>query len=188
MIKWTDFLKNPKNKSRNSIKRSVLLIAGVFVPLTVYPLTLSDYINTSTVESSNSQFEANTTNNESSIQIIPNAEIIVVKQVINDDGGDATLSDFSVATSAGPLTFDAGVAVGTTTTYTSETLYVPPGTYSLTEVDFAGYSEGSWSCTVGTLDNDAFDAGSISLAFGQQTTCTIINDDIAPNYRCNCRD
>lgn len=161
-------------------KRIVLLIAGVSIPITAWSLGLSDYLNTSTVTSSSSQFESDTTNNTDTVQITPNAELIVVKQVINDDGGNGGLNDFAVSSSAGTLTFDAGVVGGTTTTYTSDTLYVPPGTYTLAEIDFDGYTEGTWDCTVGTVGSTAFDSGSVTLAFGEQTVCTIINDDIAP--------
>jgi len=157
-----------------------LLAIGISVPLTAWSLTLTDYLNQSTVVSSSSQFETNTANNTDTVQIIPNAELVVVKQVVNDDGGDATLADFVVSSDAGPLSFDAGVVTGNTTTFTADTIYVPPGTYSLTELDIDGYTEGSWSCSVGTVGNSAFDAGSVSLAFGEQTVCTIINDDIAP--------
>ncbi len=157
-----------------------VLLLGVFVPLTAWSLTLSDYFNESTVVSSSDQFEPDTDNNVDGVQITPNAELVVVKQIINDNGGAATLADFTVATDAGTLVFDAGVVAGTTTTFTAETLYIPPGSYSLTELDIDGYTEGSWSCTVGTVDDAAFDSGQVTLAFGEQTVCTIINDDIAP--------
>lgn len=160
--------------------RIAILVLGVSIPLTAWSLGLSDYLNTSTVTSSSQQFETNTSNNTDTVQIIPNAELIVVKQVVNDDGGDGSLNDFSVATSAGTLNFDAGVTVGATTTFTSDTIYVPPGTYTLSESDFDGYTEGAWDCTVGTVGSSAFDSGSVTLAFGEQTVCTIINDDIAP--------
>jgi len=166
---------------RSSIrKRLAILAIGVSIPLTAWSLGLSDYLNTSEVISSSSQFESDTTNNTDTVQIIPNAELVIVKEVVNDDGGSGGLSDFAVASSAGTLVFDGGVAAGTTTTYTADTLYVPPGTYSLTELDFDGYTEGAWSCTVGTVGSPAFDAGSVTLAFGEQTVCTIVNDDIAP--------
>ncbi len=157
-----------------------LLLVGLSVPLTAWSLGLSDYLNQSTVTASSSQFETNISNNTSTVQITPNAELIVVKQVVNDHGGVASLADFAVTSSAGTLNFDAGVAAGATTTFTSDTLYVPPGTYTLTELDFDGYAEGSWSCTVGTVGSDTFDSGSVTLAFGEQTVCTIINDDIEP--------
>jgi len=160
--------------------RVALVLMGVSIPLTAWSLGLSDYLNQSTVTSSSSQFETNTSNNTDTVQIIPNAELVVVKQVINDDGGVGSLNDFVVASDAGTLNFDAGVVAGTTTTFTADTIYVPPGTYSLTEIDFAGYTEGAWSCTVGTVGNSAFDSGSVTLAFGEQTVCTIVNDDIAP--------
>jgi len=164
----------------NKRSRVGLLLLGLSVPLTAWSLGLSDYLNESTVTASSSQFETNTSNNTSTVQITPNAELIVVKQVINDHGGVASLTDFSVASSAGTLNFDAGVTAGSTTTFTSDTVYVPPGTYTLTELDFAGYTEGSWSCTVGTVGSDTFDSGAVTLAFGEQTVCTIINDDIEP--------
>lgn len=172
----------PKRKlfGSASTRRFALLAVGVSIPLTAWSLSLSDYLNTSEVISSSSQFESDTTNNTDTVQIIPNAEIVVVKQVINDDGGASGLNDFAVASSAGTLNFDTGVAAGATTTYTADTLYVPPGTYTLTELDFDGYTEGAWSCSVGTVGSSAFDAGSVTLAFGEQTVCTIVNDDIAP--------
>ena len=160
--------------------QATILLVGVSIPLTAWSLTLSDYLNQSTVVSSSSQFEANTTNNVSDVQITPNAEIIIVKEIVNDNGGDGVLADFSIATSAGALSFDAGVASGTTTTYTSETLFVPPGVYTLSEADVNGYTEGTWSCSVGTMGSDTFDTGSVTLAFGEQTVCTIVNNDIAP--------
>jgi len=88
--------------SRTSFKlRATVLLVGVSIPLTAWSLTLSDYLNQSTVVASSSQFEANTVDNVSTVQIIPNAEIILVKDVINDDGGDGVLADFTVETSAG---------------------------------------------------------------------------------------
>jgi len=160
--------------------RPALLLLTV-VPLVAYPLVLSDYLNQSTVTASSDQFETNLDNNDSEVQIIPNAELVIVKQVINDNGGDLVLGDFGLTTNAPTLpVFDSGVVAGSTTTYTSETIYVPPGTYTLEENDVAGYTEGAWSCTVGTVGSAAFDAGEVTLAFGEQTVCTIVNDDIEP--------
>jgi len=73
--------------------RAALFAVGVTIPLTAWSLSLSDYLNQSTVVSSNSQFEVDTSNNMDSVQIIPNAELIIVKSVINDDGGEGVLSD-----------------------------------------------------------------------------------------------
>ncbi len=176
-------LKNSTVKRRDATAINIklaLLIAAFAIPVTAWSLTLTDYLNQSTVVASSSQFESNTSNNTDSVQITPNAELVVVKQVVNDNGGDALLADFAVATDAGALNFDGGVPSGTSTIFTSDTLYIPPGTYSLTELDIDGYTEGSWSCTVGTVNSDTFDAGSVTLAFGEQTVCSIVNDDIAP--------
>lgn len=157
-----------------------LLLLITAIPLVGFPLALSDYLNQSSVSSSGDQFETVLGNNEDEVQIILNAELVVVKQVVNDDGGNLVLGDFNVASDAGTLAFDTGTTSGTTTTYTSKTLYVPPGTYSLTETDVPGYTEGAWSCTTGTLGSSTFNAGNVTLAFGEQTVCTIINDDISP--------
>ncbi len=176
-------VKRTKKNSFFRYKRPILLVAAVLIPLSAYPLTLSDYLNQATVTASSSQFEVNLANNADDIQITPNAEIIIVTEILNDNGGLAVLSDFGVATNAGSLSFDAGVVTGSTTTYTSDTIYVPPGTYSLTENDFDGYTEGSWSCTVGTVGDPTFDSGSVTLAFGEQTVCTIANNDNAPTLQ-----
>jgi len=173
-----NFLKRESTRPKSYLRFPLLLLAAL--PLAAYPLSLSDYLNQSTVTSSGDQFETVLTNNDSEVQIIPNAELIVVKQVTNDNGGDLVLGDFNVSSDAGVLTFDAGTTVGSTTTYTSTTLYLPPGTYSLVEDDVDGYTEGTWSCTEGLLNNAAFDSGELTLAFGEQTVCTIINDDVAP--------
>lgn len=159
--------------------RLAVLFGALSIPLTAWS-SLNDYLNQSTVVASPSQFEANLTNNTSTVQIIPNAEIIIVKDVINDDGGEGVLADFGITSNAGALSFDAGVTTGNTTTYTSDTVYVPPGVYTLSELDVDGYSEGTWSCTVGTMGSSSFDTASVTLAFGEQTVCSIVNDDQAP--------
>ena len=108
------------------------------------------------------------------------AALQLVKEVVNDNGGTATVTDFNLATSAGsPLTFTTGTPVGDTTPYTSNQLIVPIGTYTLVEDDFLGYAEGAWSCNGGSSVVTTFDAGSITLASGEEVICTITNDDIA---------
>jgi len=114
-------------------------------------------------------------------QVAPNAEIVLVKQVVNDDGGNLSLPDFNITTDAGSLVFDAGTTAGNTTTYTSQTIYVPAGTYTLSEISVDGYSEGLWSCDAGILSKNAHDDGEILLGIGEVAVCTIINDDIAPS-------
>ncbi|MBX2837276.1 MAG: DUF11 domain-containing protein [Gammaproteobacteria bacterium] len=150
------------------------------VPIIGYALVLGDYENTATVTAGASQYETITTNNTSTVQITPNAELVIVANISNDDGGDAVVGDFTITTNAGSLSFTAGTTVAGVTPFTSSTLYVPPGTYSLVESDVAGYTEGSWSCSVGTVNDTTYNSGEVELTFGQQTVCTITNDDIAP--------
>jgi len=104
-------------------------------------------------------------------------KLTIIKQVVNDDGGTATVTNFGITTSGGPLTFDSGVGSGATKTFTANTLSVVPGTYTLIENDVAGYSEGSWSCDEGTLVNSTFDNGSLTLADTEEAVCTIVNND-----------
>ncbi len=109
---------------------------------------------------------------------LANGKLTIIKKVNNDNGGTATVSDFTVATSAGALSFDGGVGTDPVV-YTADTLTVTANTeYSLSEDDVAGYTEGSWSCSNG--DGGAFDAGTVTLASGASVTCEITNDDIAP--------
>lgn len=105
--------------------------------------------------------------------------LIVRKLVTNDNGGTATVTSFGLATSAGALSFGAPSGTAPTLTYTSNTLTVDAGTYSLTENDVANYVEGSWSCngTGVTMGGTAFNAGSVTLANGAVATCAITNND-----------
>lgn len=112
--------------------------------------------------------------------------LTLVKRVVNDNGGTATVTNFSLTTNAGSPTFGAGTADGTNTLkYTSNALAVNAGTYSLVESDVAGYTEGTWSCDAGTLNNGAFGAGSISVPLATNVTCTITNNDVAPSLTLN---
>ncbi|OGG35190.1 hypothetical protein A2363_03910 [Candidatus Gottesmanbacteria bacterium RIFOXYB1_FULL_47_11] len=104
--------------------------------------------------------------------------LTVVKNVVNDNGGTATVSDFGIALNASPLTFDSGTVIGTTTTYTATPGVSANTGYLLTETDLAAYSEGIWSC----IDNNTQQTLTqpLSLNEGQDVTCTITNNDIAP--------
>ena len=106
-------------------------------------------------------------------------KLTLVKRVVNDNGGTKTVSDFTLGTNAGSLTFDGGAADGTNITkYTSNQLTVVPGTYTLTEANVTGYDEGTWSCTgvAGTVV-PTYNAGSVVLAAGEVAVCTITNND-----------
>jgi hypothetical protein len=105
---------------------------------------------------------------------VPPASLTVVKTVSNDDGGTATVDDFDITTDAGTLTFtsDGG---SPTTVYTSDTIEVDAGTYSISETDVAGYAEGTWTCDNG--DTGPFDGVDVTLEVGDDVTCSITNDD-----------
>ena len=103
--------------------------------------------------------------------------LTIVKKVVNDNGGTATVSAFGVNTTAGSLTFDSGVPNGTTTTYTSQKITVVTGAYTLKENDVYGYTEGTWSCTNGTANPTTYNDGSVYVGKDKDVVCTIINDD-----------
>ena len=104
----------------------------------------------------------------------------IVKRVVNDNGGTATVTAFGVNTSAGALNFGAAVEGPTNTfTYTSQALTVNAGSYTLRENDIAGYAEGTWSCTGATANPTSISAGAVVVPNGGTVVCTITNDDQA---------
>lgn len=93
----------------------------------------------------------------------PPTELTVIKHVINDDGRTKTASDFTInvtGTNPSPTSF-AGSENGTVVT-----LYA--GSYSVSEVADSDYSV-SYSPDCSSTISD-----------GENKTCTITNDDIAP--------
>ena len=104
------------------------------------------------------------------------AKLTLNKVVVNDNGGTATVADFTlVATSSvggvdvisGPDPA-AGSPVGISAT-------VPvTDTYVLSESGPDGYTASAWSCSAGTLAGDT-----LTLAAGDNANCTITNDDVA---------
>lgn len=103
--------------------------------------------------------------------------LTLAKRVVNDDGGSKVVGDFGLSTTAGALAFGAGVADGASTLrYTSDTLSVSAGTYSLHENTVAGYTDGTWSCTKGLVSGNA-QTGSVTLAAADSVTCIITNND-----------
>lgn len=98
------------------------------------------------------------------------AHLVVIKHVITDNGGTATVSEFAMTindvTATGGNTF-AGSESGTNKTLTTV------GLYNVTESGPSGYGASySTDCT-----------GTITL--GETKTCTVTNDDIAPSLTLN---
>lgn len=90
-------------------------------------------------------------------------KLTVIKHVINDDGGTAVVSDF-------PLFVDVtGVVSGATNGFDA-------GFYTVSETQKAGYAASEWS-------GDCLADGTITLSVGDDKTCEITNDDIAPTLK-----
>jgi hypothetical protein len=89
--------------------------------------------------------------------------LTVVKNVINDNGGVLSVSDF-------PLFINnAQVVSGVSTALNA-------GSYTVSETSQPGYAAGTWG-------GDCAADGSIDLAIGDNKTCTITNDDIPPELK-----
>ena len=96
------------------------------------------------------------------------ATLTLVKDVVNDDGGTAVETDWTL-TADGPTT---GVT-GATGSDAVTAVPVDSGTYDLSESGPVGYAPGVWDCDAGTLT-----VASLVLTPGVDATCTIVNDDI----------
>ena len=88
------------------------------------------------------------------------------KIVTNDNGGSATVADFTL-TADGATTNDIS---GTSPVDSTGSLKAD--TFALSETNVSGYTASAWSC-VGGSQNGA----NITLALGEEATCTITNDD-----------
>jgi len=117
-------------------------------------------------------FEGDTTRNHTTEEIyywaFSGAEITLVKNLINDEDGTATVADFEL-TATGPNTIS-----GTTGQASVTKKIVEPGTYLVSETTLPGYSAGDWVCTGATTASGS----KIALVGGDSATCTITNDDI----------
>jgi hypothetical protein len=92
--------------------------------------------------------------------------VTVVKDVVNDNGGTKTFADFHYSINGGP----AQSFTATTSPDGSATLNLPTGvpvTITEPEANTMGYTTSYSNCVITPVNN-------------QQQTCTITNDDIAP--------
>lgn len=98
------------------------------------------------------------------------ATLHIIKQVVNDNGGAATPTSFNLYVKSAGLNVLGSPAVGTTTPGTSYSLEA--GTYVVSEDANASYSQSfSGDCDVN---------GNVTLLAGDDKTCTVTNNDIAP--------
>ncbi len=95
------------------------------------------------------------------------AKLIVIKHVINDNGGTATAANFTLdsgGTNDSPDDFAGAESPGTQVT-------LDAGSYNVTESGPAGYAASFSAYCSGTIAN------------GQTKTCTVTNNDISPTLR-----
>ena len=94
--------------------------------------------------------------------------LTLIKNLINDNGGTATSTDWTLS-ATGPTSISGA---GGVTSETSNTFRA--GTYALSESEGApNYTASPWSC-VGDVTNMS---SNITIGIGQNSTCTITNDD-----------
>ncbi len=84
-------------------------------------------------------------------------KLTLVKTVVNDNGGTKTVADFKLFVNGSQVT-------------SSATNEFNAGTYSASETNLYGYTAGAWG-------GDCAANGSVTLAIGDNKTCTITNDD-----------
>src|SRR3989304_7934242 len=96
----------------------------------------------------------------------------LVKEVEKDNGGNDFPSDWTL-TATGVVESDRDFSdSGDSDTF--HTVFANE-TYILSESGPSAYSEGSWSCDGGIQEGNY-----LALGLGENVTCTITNDDIAP--------
>jgi len=95
------------------------------------------------------------------------AEITLVKDLINDSGGNAVLADFTLS-AVGPDTIS-----GTSGTTAVTKAVVMPGTYAISETVVPGYVASGWSCSGAT----SFNGTDMVLVGGDHAVCKITNND-----------
>src|SRR5437867_3381906 len=94
--------------------------------------------------------------------------LTLVKKVINDAGGTASTSTWTL-NAAGPTPISGAGGTSSDATFSA-------GTYTLSESGGpSGYQASAWTCTGGSQNGNT-----ITLALAQTATCTITNDEIAP--------
>lgn len=115
---------------------------------------------TNTVSVTGNEGDAGMTNNSATVNTTvnpaPTGTLTVVKQVINNNGGTRTVSDFRLFVDGTPIT--NGVATT-----------MAPGTHTVSEQNLPGYTAAfSGDCNTG---------GQVTMNTGESKTCIITNDD-----------
>ncbi len=98
--------------------------------------------------------------------------LTLIKTVVNDNGGTAVATDWTLSAD-GPSPIS-----GTTGAPAVTAAAVEIGTYTLDETGPLGYAASDWTCLNGVTPFPQ-DGASITLAEGDDVTCTIVNNDEA---------
>lgn len=99
--------------------------------------------------------------------------LTVIKHVINNNGGTATASSFSLHVKSGGVDVAGSPHAGSET---GNNYTLNSGTYVVSEDPLAGYNQIGFS-------GDCDSGGSVTVVAGQTKTCTITNDDIPGQIR-----
>jgi LPXTG-motif cell wall-anchored protein len=110
------------------------------------------------------------TNGQTTVCTITNNDVAptltLKKVVINDNGGTATQANFQASVNAQNVDWDTTATVDANAAYTLSESPLAGG---------EGYDASNWSCDGGTLTDNQ-----VVLGLDEDVTCTITNDDIAP--------
>ncbi|MGH1561951.1 prealbumin-like fold domain-containing protein [Mumia sp. DW29H23] len=98
--------------------------------------------------------------------------LTLVKEVVNDDGGAAQATAWTL-TATGPNTL-----TGVTGSDAVTGVAVSPGAYALDETGPSGYTASDWACA-NRGSPIGLEGATVTLAPGDDVTCTITNDDDA---------
>jgi hypothetical protein len=96
---------------------------------------------------------------------IESSSLTLVKHVVNDNGGTAVASDWTLSAGTNSVTGSESGALAT----------IVPGTYDLSESSLDGYTNTSITC-----DNSTGEVTSVTVDYGEDVTCTFVNNDIQP--------
>ncbi len=100
--------------------------------------------------------------------------LTLIKTVTKDNGGTAVPTDWTLSAS-GPTPISGATGDNSITS-----ALVDAGTYDLSESGGpSGYTPSSWSCAIN--NNAPIIGSSVTLSAGDNATCSINNDDIAPS-------
>lgn len=90
----------------------------------------------------------------------------LIKVVTNDNGGTATVADFTLTADGTGLNDLSGISP------VDSDVTLKADTFALSETNMAGYAVSAWVCVGGTQNGS-----NITLGLNQEATCTITNDD-----------